>query len=178
MKTFLKISICIAFTLVAFTFTGCGSNRLKGLVPCWGTVTWEGEPVEGARVSFVPKSDPNGRSAFGLTDASGKFKMTTLNTDDGVFPGEYYITISKRTAERGNSPPMENEGPHEGFGAAMPVREAINETFHIPPMYSNKETSGFEINVTSKGDKKIELEMKGTIEEGTIPQQRGGSRFR
>jgi len=59
---------------------GCGgSTSTVATVPVTGTVTLDGKPVEGAAVSFAPKTK-GCRAAFGRTDASGKFKLTTVNT--------------------------------------------------------------------------------------------------
>jgi hypothetical protein len=42
-------------------------------VPVSGTVTLNGQPIEGAEVSFFP-ADAKGRAATGMTDMAGRFK--------------------------------------------------------------------------------------------------------
>jgi len=138
---------------------GCSKAvRVPGLVKCEGIVTWNGEPVEGARVSFIPK-EANARSAFGMTDAGGKFKVTTLDTDDGIAPGEYVVTVTKRTATRGGPPPGRG-----GERDAPPVREQITETYFVPRVYSNESTSGLSAVVPVKGVKDLKFELVGEIE--------------
>ena len=160
--------IVISFLLAGIVlFTGCNKARIPGLAKCEGTVTWKGDPVEGARVAFIPKSAPNGRGAFGVTDATGTFKATTLDTNDGIMPGEYFVTVTKRIASRGGAAPaaMENapDTPREGRNAAPGV-EQFTETYFIPRIYANKETSGLTAVISSKGEKNLTFELVGEIE--------------
>jgi len=76
---------------------GCGGNPL-GTVRVSGTVTLDGNPVEGASVSFSPVGG-EGRESFGVTDVQGRFVLTTPGTDtgSGAIPGEYHVTLSKWT---------------------------------------------------------------------------------
>jgi hypothetical protein len=52
--------------------TGCGVGG--NFKPATGTVTYKGAPVEGVTVVFAPEKGPTG---YGLTDASGKYTITT-----------------------------------------------------------------------------------------------------
>jgi len=74
------IVILVLFLLAGIiSSAGCNKARIPGLVRCEGIVTWKGAPVEGARVAFIPKNQPDGRGAFGITDSGGRFKATTLD---------------------------------------------------------------------------------------------------
>ena len=58
-----------------------------------GTVTYRGQPVEGARVMFIPQ---NSRPASGLTDAQGRFTpCSVFAPDDGAVLGEHVVCIAK-----------------------------------------------------------------------------------
>jgi len=61
-----------------------------------------GATVADATVTFHPK-DPNGRAAFGMTDASGQATLTTFpdTPGDGVLPGEYTVTVEKTAGASG-----------------------------------------------------------------------------
>jgi len=77
-------------------FTGC-SNPDSRFAKVEGTVTYKGEAVAGASVTFAPASG-TGEPASGLTDASGKYTLTTggaQNAGSGAVPGEYTVLISK-----------------------------------------------------------------------------------
>jgi len=144
-------------------FAGCNKEGVPGLVKGEGIVTWKGEPVEGAMVGFSPKGQ--GRSAFGITDANGKFKATTLNADDGIMPGEYDVTVEKMTATRG-TPPPEDDDPNasrEGRNAPPP-REERQVTYFIPQVYADKGTSGLTATISSSGNKDLLFELVGEIQ--------------
>jgi len=81
------------FALVAvIAIVGCGGggSTLK-TVPVSGIVNYKGAPVKGAFVTFATAKTP--RTAVGVCDASGRFKLTTINTNDGAVAGEHVITI-------------------------------------------------------------------------------------
>ena len=75
-------------TLAAATLlaTGCGSKNKLHKVE--GTVTYDGKPLAGATVQFVPL-DSNGTTANGMTGDDGSFRLTTHSTGDGAKPGDY-----------------------------------------------------------------------------------------
>ena len=70
-----------------------------------GTVRFQGSPVAGAIVVFVPKSDtPSSVTYSAETDEAGIFQLRTPTGpgefQKGVPPGEYLVSVSKmNTAE-------------------------------------------------------------------------------
>jgi hypothetical protein len=78
----------LALGLVAAGILGC--NAQSDTVPVTGVLTFNGQPAEGAEVMFNPKT---GRMASGVTDASGKFSLSTAKPNDGAMPGEYTVTL-------------------------------------------------------------------------------------
>ena len=135
MKTF--FTLLLSGVLVLSAFVGCSSKGgLSGLYPCEGTVTYNGAPVDGASVTFYPDGGTDARSAGGRTDARGVFQLTTLKPQDGVFPGNYTVTIIKYE-EYGKEPPlvMNSEGDMIPSGG-RPVRNVL------PAKYGTPETSG------------------------------------
>ena len=102
----------LACVLALGMFPGCGGGSGVKTVPVTATVTYNGKPVSGAAIGFspaggaggpaapkapgekvTPQSMPHG--AHGITDASGKAKMWTIEPGDGVQPGSYLVTIEK-----------------------------------------------------------------------------------
>jgi len=79
--------------LVAFTIVGCGESK-PTTYPVSGVVTYKGQPVEGATVGFS-STDADTQPAVGLTDAQGKYTLTTFEKDDGALPGEFTIHVFK-----------------------------------------------------------------------------------
>jgi hypothetical protein len=88
------VSIIIGFSVLAFV--GC-SNPDSKYSKVEGTVTLDGQPVEGVTVTFYPV-EQGLEGAVGRTNASGQFSLTStgaLQGGTGVLPGEYRVTVSK-----------------------------------------------------------------------------------
>ena len=81
---------------------GCGQASAVKMVRVTGTVKYKGEPVKDAVVTFATEKSP--RTAVGMTDAQGKYSLTTLKTNDGAVAGDHTITIFK-------SPPVSSTNP-------------------------------------------------------------------
>jgi hypothetical protein len=80
---------------------GCGqqdSNRPK-TYPVTGMVTYKGQAVEGATVAYQPTAGKKG--ATGVTDAAGRYSLTTFTSGDGAVPGQYKVKIVKVKAAEG-----------------------------------------------------------------------------
>src|SRR5437868_2477354 len=94
-------------SLVALTaiLAGCGSGdstHIERVVPVSGTVTYQGKPLEGYRVVFMPTDGR--RPASGVTDATGKFVLGTNAANDGAPPGAHKVSLAweaPRTGEPG-----------------------------------------------------------------------------
>jgi hypothetical protein len=85
---------------VLLTFLGCGQSG--DTVPATGTVTFNGKPADQAEVIFTPTT---GRPASAVTDAQGRFRMSTLKEGDGAVPGEHVVSIAEYYPP-GKTPPM------------------------------------------------------------------------
>jgi hypothetical protein len=73
---------------------GCGGPTGEPTYPVTGTVKVNGAPAEGVAVSFVPDGD-GGQCAVGVTDAAGKYSLTTRKKDDGAVVGRYKVGFAK-----------------------------------------------------------------------------------
>lgn len=63
-----------------------------------GTVTFRGQKVAEADIIFSPA---NGNAAYGKTDESGKYQLSTFGENDGAIPGSYKVMISKKVITNG-----------------------------------------------------------------------------
>ena len=93
-----KVWILPALLCVAI-FVGC-NDGMEGKIKTEyveGIVTLDGSPLSGAAVTFYPV-DTAGKPAFGSTDDTGKYQLTTDGGADfkGALPGEYKVTIVKK----------------------------------------------------------------------------------
>ena len=152
MKIMIKVLTYIA--LMALFVSGCKPKGLEGLVPASGQVLYDGNPLEGATVTFSPKSG-TGRAATAVTDAKGMFAMGTLHLKDGVAPAEYGVTVTKYVIQN----PMTDEEINEYLRVHLVAPEIISKS-EIPETYANFSTSGLTVTVPDKGSKNITLELK------------------
>lgn len=117
----LTLTLC-AVSLLAL---GCQpKSNLSGLVPVTGTVTLKGAPLAGAAVVFAPAPPSTARASSATTDANGKFKLSTLKSDDGAFPGDYIVTILKtETVGKTYTPEEANEYYNKNMKSPPPPEQ-------------------------------------------------------
>ena len=174
-KLALALVAALCCSLVGAGLVGCSKARIKGLVPVEGVVTLNGEPVSGATVMFAPKKHdptrPKG-SAQAVTDASGKFKMSTLDPGDGVFPGDYYVTVTKERIEGGLSleEAKRRRENSELRDEPEPEQTLIRE---LPDKYADINSSGLDLTIPAEGNKKLELALEGEVDATPRPLNSG-----
>jgi carboxypeptidase family protein len=133
-------------------FVGCGhKSGAEGVVKVAGTVTYEGQPIEGANVIFG--ADGEGRSASGTTDASGRFHLTTLEPYDGAIPGKYRVAVSKVEVEN----PMSADEAREWFIKHGGPPDGGNIKNRLPEKYKG---SGLTAEVTKDGENDFTFDLK------------------
>lgn len=120
--------------------------------PVTGTVTYKGKPVEGANVSFV--GDGTARPAYGLTDAQGKFRLSTFGDGDGAIPGKHRVSVTKMNSAGG---PIDDGSMEAAEKRANQPRAAPQSA--LPERYNDWNRSQLEFTVaeTDKNDFTIEL---------------------
>ncbi len=69
---------------------GCGGETLD-LGTVTGTVTLDGEPLEGAEVVFQPEA---GRPSYGETDSQGRYRLMFASQQPGAQIGSHRVMIS------------------------------------------------------------------------------------
>jgi len=129
---------------------GCGQGAGEGTSPVSGTVTQKGSPVEGAIVSFVPASE-GGENAVGVTDAAGKYILTTRKKDDGALPGQYKVSITKydkpKETAATSAPLPEGELSSPDYKGEAPETPPAKNL--LPSKYASSDTSGLSATVNS-----------------------------
>lgn len=86
-----SIVVVIGLLLAA----GCGG---PGMARVTGKVTWKGNPVKEAAVTFEPvprdASDREpGKPATGFTDENGVYSLSTFRAEDGAILGKHTVSI-------------------------------------------------------------------------------------
>jgi hypothetical protein len=136
---------CAGLSLIVFV-SGC-SGGLKDrppIVPVSGSVKYKGQPVEGAIVTFVTEKSP--RTSTGVTDAEGKFQLTTFDTNDGAVVGENLVSIVKNEPAAPDAPKMDPMAYAKAMqsGQGMPKFQPKST---IPAKYADPKSSGLKRTV-------------------------------
>jgi hypothetical protein len=144
------VRLIALLSVVLAGFTGCsGSSEHPPTYPVSGTVTWKGQPLEGATLVFIP-SDEKGESAAAKSDAQGKFEVTTFKQGDGARPGEYRVRVSKyeevkRDPKAKNLTYEEEQAAPDFDPTARPTPPPKNL---LPKKYESESSSGITHTVT------------------------------
>ena len=151
-----RLTRCVVLFCAALIFTGCGKSQDDDRPPRVRTsvlITYQGQPVSGAHVTFAPDGDA-GKPAFGSTNDRGIAKLTTFQLEDGAVAGKYTVTVSKMHTED-NGPAPANPGVLSGVGR----QTSATVIDLLPEKYKSRETSGLAAEVVSgeKNDFKFQL---------------------
>jgi len=149
----MRYLMCLLLLAGSLAWMGCAPAGLEGTIAASGTVTHNGQPVEGATVVFSPEGE--GRAASGLTDASGRFQLQTLNPDDGVLPGKYQVAISKTQVEGGMS-----EEESQAYTAEHGKSPEVTVKDLLPEKYKSPATSGLAAEVTASDKNEFTFDLK------------------
>src|SRR5262245_44430313 len=143
--------------LSAVIYLGCGTVEGEPTYSVTGVVTLNGAPAEGVAVSFVPEG--NGESAVGVTDAAGKYALTTRIKDDGAVVGRYKVSFAKYQSQQ---PPSTGGGkahPDYDISDAYPpgynpdaVPDAPPSKNLLPAKLADPNQSGFTAEVVKGGN--------------------------
>jgi hypothetical protein len=143
------------FSVVLSLVAGCSAREGSATAPVTGAVTYQNAPVEGATVVFAPTA--GGKPATGVTDAQGRYVLSTFAVKDGAVPGEYKVSVTKTQME---GPTMSDEErnrflqEHPGAIPPAPVSKNL-----LPARYLSPQSSDLTVTVTN-GDNDIPLALK------------------
>lgn len=167
-----NIILAMVGVVAMVAFVGCGGGVDSGAVPVSGVVTLDGSPLEGATVTFAPAS-AGGKAASGVTDATGKYQLTTLNPNDGALPGSYNVGVTKLegggqdvdlsglSEEEATAKAMEMHYKGGGADAAVSKQGAKAAKNLIPQKYSMPKSSGLKADVPDSGSSELNFDLTG-----------------
>jgi len=125
-----------------------GCSGAHGTASVSGTVTYKGQPVDGATVILHPKAeDPTAKPSQGKTDSGGRFTVTTYfgpgEQPTGAMPGEYAVTVTKIDEPQGAFDPHKDPPPKN----------------HLPARYSTPQQSPLTVTIKA-GANRPELKLE------------------
>ena len=145
---------CLITCFFSVFLTGCGDKEKPLKVEfVQGVVTFDGEPVVGASISFFPVvGGGSTETAGGFSNASGVYRLTSMNgtPEKGAVAGEYLIVVEKYSTETIYPPGRQNDPD-------APT-EAVTTHF-LPAVYREATTTPLTATV-NKGTNTINLELK------------------
>lgn len=136
----------IAILLLSLTAlcSGCGGaakvEKLATTAPVTGIVTYKGNPVKDAVVTFNPTGE--GNPATGKTEESGRYILTTYKERDGAAIGTHIVTV--KVMPTGGLPGQE---------------VASTGGKDVPAKYSETKTSPLTVEV-KEGANNLELKLE------------------
>ena len=139
----------------ALALAGCSKDDgLPDTVPVLGTVTYQGQPVAGAVVTFLV--DGNTPPATGTTGPDGAFELTTFKNGDGAVPGSYTVSISKfETTGLDPSADDSMEAAAARANAPPPKTHSL-----LPEKYADAGRSGLRFEVKAGETNEFQIELK------------------
>jgi hypothetical protein len=95
LSALMRLSLRVLAVAGALVMTSCGTDDGLGTrFPVSGTVTYNGQPLEKGKISFIPV-DPKNIGASGTID-NGSYALSTGGENDGARAGKYKVTISSK----------------------------------------------------------------------------------
>lgn len=136
-----SVSGLVVVLAMSLLIVGCGGN--EKLAPVSGVVTLNGDPVEGATVTFTPvgTTDKEAPTSFGVTDEEGRYTLKTGAGDAGAFIGKNRVSIVKQKGGKDDADDSQLEFESE-----------------IPPEYNENTTLQFE--VPKEGSTEADFKLK------------------
>lgn len=135
--------------LTVVALSGCGAKNPYDTAKVSGVVLVDGAPMAAVSVSFQPV-EIEGMSAGGMTDAEGKFVLTTGSAPfgSGAIPGRYYVAFFKSEVPA----EFQTNSPEE-FKEKFGDMRSVPVVHHVPEKYNFPRTSGVEPVTVEKGGK-------------------------
>ena len=153
----MRLCLLCAGLAVFLGLAGCEpESRRDGpeMVKVTGTLTLDGEPVDGGHIRFSPEG--NGPAAFAETDSRGRYQLRTYDPGDGAIPGNYRISVTKEVTE--GVVEFESQQEREEYlkKNGRPNRKVTNA---LPKKFANPDTSGLTAEISLAGSKRVDLEL-------------------
>jgi hypothetical protein len=148
MKILLAICVCFAIFCIGCSPVGIGT------VPVTGSVTYKGEPIAEALVTFLPaESSASDRGASATTDAKGEFTLKTIAaTKSGAMLGNYIVLVEKKIPVNSSGKALTEEEIKQAI--FMPIMKNL-----LPSKYEKKDSTEFTVTVEKKKNS-FKLELK------------------
>tara|TARA_R110002072_G_scaffold173600_1_gene328224 strand:- start:13508 stop:14029 length:522 start_codon:yes stop_codon:yes gene_type:complete len=167
-----RIVLNALFSLSLFMLAGCGGSDRPALAPASGIVKLDGEPVEGASVTYHPVE--GGRPGSGTTDAQGRYTIKTFQDAPGAAVGDHIVTVMKISGPgafviQGDAPataPSSSTGESDGSDSLseIPLIDPSEPNqpeiiYDVPQRYMSPKESDLKVTVPETGSDSLHLDL-------------------
>lgn len=174
-----QFSLLLTVAMMVAT-AGCFGGSSVKMYPVKGKVTYKGNAVAGATVTFHPKERDKAKyqAAQGITKDDGTFVMGTKMSGDGVMAGDFVITIVKRKSDAptGGSAPVtmgipgatgdtNAAGNGDMYSKMMVNRggnqaaKAAEQSDEIPAQYASPDKTDKFVTIGDGGPSEVNLDL-------------------
>ncbi|QDT40310.1 hypothetical protein Pan241w_03660 [Gimesia alba] len=161
----MRVRILLIISICMFSY-GCSGGSEEDRKPVYkvtGTVKLGGAPISGASVTFVSREKQP--VAYGRTNGSGAFELTTYDPDDGAAAGTYAVLVTKylgKAANASNINAAHGTDPTKNYDSVSGHDAKATQTTDnvISAQYSDVATTPLSANVESGGENKFDFELK------------------
>jgi hypothetical protein len=161
---FSRRSFVLAAGFLALAFAvGCSGNKGGSFAQVSGVVTHNGNPVDGAKVTFYGTTEVDGKTSnyAALTDSQGKYVIASTGKDPGIPPGMYKVTVVKWEGGKGMSEAMD-AGQYEAMlsdGTGATKGGPVNL---LPKEYATVGSTKLSATLKAGENDKVDFALKGT----------------
>lgn len=156
----MRIRFAILLLFIAVCSVGCseGTTSRDPVYKVRGKVTYQGKPVAAADLTF--HNEEMKRSAFGRTNDTGEYEMTTFSANDGAVAGKHGVSIILVPIPP-DTPTLADIETEEyvppGLGeSTLPVPPKTT----LPEKYASPTSSGLIAVVNEDGENVIDFDLK------------------
>ncbi len=136
--------------LAGIGLAGCGGGSgAPELAPAGGCLTYRGNPLANALVTFA--SESGARISYSTTDKFGRYQLGTFRPGDGAVVGKQRVTVVAQGPRR--------LPPSGTLGAGMPGGPSLPGLPLIPEKYFDPATSGLTAEVHAGASNVFDIEL-------------------
>lgn len=148
----MKTNVALYCTILAVLLCCNGCSGKLRTYSVEGTVTLDSQPLAGANIFFIAKTEGEGNTAYARTDEKGFYRLQTHlgEPNAGTTPGEYVVTVSKTVPVPTGNKEVDDEG---NYYDELDAKELA------PPLYTEPETTPFSAAVV-KGKNVFDFDLK------------------
>lgn len=157
--------ICSMSMLAAVFVLGCsggeGAGKKTTVYVVKGKVTYMGNPLIGASVSFSPQGKQP--AAVGRTNDDGEFSLTTYRAGDGAAEGEYKVMITMTESEAATEAPAAHgtdAGKDYGGSSAHGAKKGRASSNILPAIFSDAQKTPLTVKVEPSGKNEFPFDLK------------------